>query len=339
MARQPLMSVVITSYTTQRLRDVYQLLDSIRAQTYPGIETIFVTESQELYERVSAYCAEKNINAKLVFSESESGLSASRNLGVKQAEGDIIAFVDDDALPFPDWASQMVKTYEDDSITGVTGSALPLWDGESRQVGTWFPEELYWIIGCTAWSDCNKRQEVRNAWGMNMSFRREALEKAGLFTEGFGLHDSQRAGWVDPPSEDVDLSLRVRERTGKRIVYNPDARVKHRVSQQKLSLKFIIRRAYSVGYQRRMLKRLYPGANLGQEQQLMKRILTRLLPGIIKGFFASPATSWHRLSVTITALFFVTTGYYSYLLKHFSQAEHVMLSGEATRTADYRRQK
>ncbi len=329
MARQPLLSVVITSYTMKRLAGIYELLESIKAQTCTGIEIIFVAESRELYEKVSTHCAGNGINAMLIFSDSRSGLSATRNLGASQATGDIIAFVDDDALPFPGWASHLVKTYDDDSVIGVTGAAFPLWDGEPQE---WFPEELYWIIGCTAWSD-NERREVRNAWGMNMSFRREALQKAGLFTEEFGLHDNRRTGWADPPSEDVDLSLRVRQITGKRIIFNPDAGVRHRVSREKLSLKFITRRAYSVGYQRRMLKRLYPGASLGQEQRLLKRILIRLLPGTLAGFFTRPADSWRRLTITVTALFFVTAGYYSRLIKPFSKGSHVMSNNKTTGAA------
>ena len=88
--------------------------------------------------------------------------------------------------------------------------------------------------------------------------------------------------------------------------------------------------AYSVGYQRRMLKKLYPKANsgtdlLGQEHQLLKRILFRLLPDILGDFFTNPVIAWRRLSVTITVLFFVTLGYYSHLLHPFRK--EVQLGG------------
>ncbi|MCL0036315.1 glycosyltransferase family 2 protein [Dehalococcoidia bacterium] len=50
------MSIIITSYTTERLGDIYELLNSIKAQSYPDIETIFIAEhSKELYERVKEY--------------------------------------------------------------------------------------------------------------------------------------------------------------------------------------------------------------------------------------------------------------------------------------------
>ncbi|HEY40753.1 MAG TPA: glycosyltransferase [Dehalococcoidia bacterium] len=331
MVKQPLLSIVITSYTTERLRDIYELMDSIKNQTYPDIETIFVTESSmELFDKVKAYASENaTFNLAVVLNNGEQGLSAARNIGIKQAKGDIIAFVDDDTVLFDNWAEQVVMAYADDSIIGVTGPALPLWEDESM---SWFPEELYWVISCTAWSGWNEVREVRNAWGMNMSFRREAFERAGLFVSDFGLHNSRRTGWADPPSEDVDLSIRVRESTGKHIVYNPDVRVRHRVYSYRIKQKFIIHRAYSVGYQRRMLKRLYPEAEngkdlLGQEHQLLRRILTWLFPSIFGTFLTNPVIAWRRLSVTMTALFFVAIGYYSPLLNPFNRIRKE--SGEA----------
>ena len=90
-----------------------------------------------------------------------------------EANGDIITFTDDDALPFPEWLEEIVKTFTGgDSIIGVTGLALPLWQEESMN---WFPEEFYWMIGCTAFSKLTEVEEVRNAWGANMSFTKEAF--------------------------------------------------------------------------------------------------------------------------------------------------------------------
>ncbi|MDD3678609.1 MAG: hypothetical protein PHD14_05220, partial [Dehalococcoidales bacterium] len=54
------LSLVITSYTTERLNDIYELLDSIKEQTYRNMETIFVVErSQELRDKLNDYIKEK----------------------------------------------------------------------------------------------------------------------------------------------------------------------------------------------------------------------------------------------------------------------------------------
>lgn len=307
MAREPLLSIIVTSYSIERMGDVYELIDSIKTQTYPSIETIFVAErSTELFEKVKIYAQEKAIPRVIVlFNNGEPGLSAARNLGVKEARGKIIAFVDDDVVLFPDWAEEMVKSYNDDSIAGVTGPALPLWQDESM---SWFPEELYWIISCTAWCDWNEVRPVRNAWGMNMSFRSEIFEQCGLFLNEYGFHKG-------PMAEDNEFSQRVKARTGKKIVYSPTVRLWHRVHKYRLSQEFIKERAYWIGHSRRMLKRLHHEANRGedllsQEHQLLRRIITRLSLSIVKSFFTTPAIAWRKLRVTITALFFVARGYY-----------------------------
>jgi glycosyltransferase involved in cell wall biosynthesis len=183
----PLFSIIITSYTAERLNDIYELLNSIKEQTYLHTEIIFIVErSKDLMDKIHSFGVGNNIpNLNVLFYEAERGLSAARNVGIKQANGDIIAFVDDDVLLYPDWAEKMVKAYKDDAIIGVTGPAFPLWEDTSMD---WFPKEFYWIISCTAWDAEDHIKEVRNAWGMNMSFKREAFKKAEVFSNEFGFH-------------------------------------------------------------------------------------------------------------------------------------------------------
>ena len=316
MVRKPLLSIVVTSYTTERLDDIYELLDGIKLQTYPDIETIFIVErSRELEARVRVYSQKESItDLQVLYNDGEQGLSASRNLGIEHAKGDIVAFVDDDVILFPDWAEQLVKTYDDESIIGVTGSAFPRWEDESM---AWLPEEFYWVVSCTGWygGERNDRvREVRNAWGMNMSFRKKVFDSGISFASAYGLHDSQQKSGPDPPSEDVDLSFRAKRLMKGRILYAPTAVVYHRVYRWRLSTKFIVQRAYSVGYQRRMLKKLYSEVErnpniLQQEYGLLRRILFSLLPRTSWQLFTSPIIAVKKFWISFLVLFFVALGY------------------------------
>ncbi len=314
MVEQPLLSIVITSYTNQRLRDILELLDSIKAQTYPNIETILVVErSNELFANVMAYVSEKTIlNAEVIFNPGEPGASAARNLGIKHSKGDIVAFVDDDVLLLPEWGQEMVNAYlEDDSIIGVAGSVEPLWDDGSI---SWFPDELYWIIGCTAWSGWSNGQQVRNGAGANMSFTKEGILEAGGFDTSIGPKRGGQNGRKQGLAEDAELSLRIANKTGKPIVYSPKARVQHKIYKRyQTSMRYIAERSYQVGCSRVMLKKLYGQEDKGllsPEHNLMKRIVTRLFPDILESFLRSPVVAWRKLSVTIVALSFVALGYY-----------------------------
>ncbi len=317
MTKLLLVSVVISAYTLSRLEDILELLDSIRAQSYPRIETIVVVEkSKVLFNYVKEY-SEKSTPpaAKVIFNSSaETGLSAARNIGIKEAKGDIIAFVDDDSLPFPDWAEQMVKTYEDGSVIGATGPILPLWeDGEIP----WFPREFDWILSCSGFSGITRLAEVRNVYGTNMSFRREALEKAGMFLTNLGARGGGETGKHELVGDETELSLRVREKTGKRILFNPQVRVRHRVYKYRVDSAFIARRAYWEGYTKAMFQLTCRWSGdkklLKVEYGLLRRIFTGLFPCIFRDFFVNPVVAWRRLSVAVVALLFVALGYSDYL--------------------------
>ncbi|MFC1943369.1 glycosyltransferase [Chloroflexota bacterium] len=310
MPKQPLLSIVVTSYSMEREKDILELLDSIKAQTYTNIETVFVAErSKELCERVKSYAEEKAIpNTKVVFNDGIQGQSPARNLGVKHAGGDIIAFIDDDVVLYPDWAEEMVQTYQDDSIIGVTGPAFPLWEDQSLK---WLPEEFYWIVSCTAFAGWNELRTVRCAWGMNMSFRKEAFEHC-RFSENFG-HIAQERRKVGPVVDDAEFSIKLRLITEKLILYNPRVRVRHRVYAYRLGKRFIRGQAYWQGYSKALLRRTYQAdadtRMLRRERALLRRILLKLVPRTATLFFGNPKLAGRIVTLTATVLFYVTLGY------------------------------
>jgi GT2 family glycosyltransferase len=315
---QPLLSIVITCCSLDRLDCLLALLEGIRGQTYPRIETIVVTErSPELHRRVEAYARQGGTgNLKVVFNDGEAGASAARNLGVTHSSGDIVALMDDDSWPFPDWAEQTVRTYDDPSVVGVTGPALPLWPGRAS---TWYPEELHWVIGCTGWFQADRPTEVRNVWLQNASFRREAFELAGMLDVRLGPRDGSdgfkgREFAEGLMSEEVEYSLRVRRATGKRILYNPAVKVRHRVDPRRLTLGYTARWSRWMGVSKRRLEVLpaWREGGLTPERALLRRILTRLLPRIAWRLLTRPVTGWRQLCVTVAALLFVAIGYYGH---------------------------
>jgi len=303
---RPRLSIIITSYSMERLADIFELLDSVSNQTYTNFETIFVAEgSLELLDCVREYVSEKRIpNVRVIFNDGKRGLSEARNLAIGEATGSILAFADDDVVLAKQWAEEIVKTFaQDESIIGVTGSADPLWDDTSN---SWLPEELDWLLSCTRWCHWYETREVRNVWGMNMAFGREAFEVCGLFPTELGYHRG-------PMAEDLGFSMMVRRATRKRIVFNPKARVSHKVHQYRLSWRFIAERSYWIGHSRRMLEKYYPNtadeSTLSTENDLLKRIVTQLLPRTLNNF--------RQLSVTLVVLFFAGLGY---LLPGFPQS-------------------
>jgi cellulose synthase/poly-beta-1,6-N-acetylglucosamine synthase-like glycosyltransferase len=293
-----------------RLLDVRELLDSIAAQSYRPIETILVVQqARDLLEALYHYVGERqDANIRLYFNASKAGLSSSRNLGVREAEGDVLAFVDDDVIISPDWAEQVMATFADGTAIGMTGPALPLWQDESMR---WLPDEFHWLISCTSWVNWETIRPVRNVWGHSMAFRREAFEQAGLFQTALGLR-----GLGGPVAEDSEFSLRVQVRTGKRLLYNPRAVVWHKVRPYRLGWRYIAQRSYWIGRSRHLLTRAYAGDEnaLKPEMELLKRILGNLPRRIARTVLHHPTTAWQQFLLTVWSLSFVSIGYLSGLL-------------------------
>jgi glycosyltransferase involved in cell wall biosynthesis len=315
MAEQPLISIIVPSYSLRRLADIFELLKSVEAQTYPNIETIVVVEHSPMLRGIIREYAAKNGNGRLKIIDSDKpGATPARNTGIGLARGEYLAFVDDDASLTPDWAAELVRTYRDENIAGVTGPILPLWEREPK---SWFPAELDWVIGCSRWLESDRVVAIRSVLGTNASFRKDAMKLAGCYSSTLGACKSVRSEWR-VIAEEAEVSLRVKRATGNKIVYNPKLTIFHRVAGYKLRWGFIAQRSYQVGRTRQLIKTLGEAAGvetdiLGIEHRLLRRILTGLIPGTLASFPRRPADACRRLAVTVFALFFVALGYFSHM--------------------------
>jgi cellulose synthase/poly-beta-1,6-N-acetylglucosamine synthase-like glycosyltransferase len=308
---EPLLSVVVASYTMERLPDIEALLASLESQDYGALETVFVVEkSRELYESLRERA--NGGGSRVVWNGGEGGLSSNRNLGLRESSGEVVAFVDDDVVLDGGWASAVARCFVDETVGGVTGPAYPLWAEEGMD---WLPEEFHWLVSCSSWADWRDVREVRNAWGHNMAFQRGAMEAAGPFSTELGLRDGK-----GPLAEDTEFSLRLRARTGKRILYNPKAVSWHRVHPYRLSGRFVRERSYSMGQSRAMMatfaRGLEPDAGaLESEGRLLRRIVLRLLPATVLGLARRPRRSWRRLSLAVSSLAWLALGYAAGLIE------------------------
>ena len=310
----PLVSVIVSAYTMERQDDLLELLSSLEKQTYRNFEVILVIEkSHELFARLECYArSQDSPETTLLFNNSgEKGLSAARNIGIQAAHGEIMAFIDDDAVASPGWLEEMVKTYlSQPRAIGVTGSIQPRWENPSME---WFPQEFLWVFACTAYDDGTIRT-VRNGYGTNMSFRKEAFNTCGRFNISLGAQGGGVRGKNELVGEDTEFSMRVTRLTGRQIIFNPIVAVKHRAYAHRLKRSFIIRRAYWEGYTKALFERNYRTGSaaitpLAPEKALLRRILFGLVPSCLAELFRRPVRAYKRLDVTFTILFCVALGY------------------------------
>ena len=197
----PRISVVVCTYNGSRtIRDCLEGLKRLR---YPNFEVIVVNDgsTDATPDIVREY------DVRLISTENR-GLSSARNTGWREATGEIIAYIDDDAYPDRDWLTHLAATFLRTSDVGVGGPNIsPPGDGP--------------IAKCIALAPGNPihvmltDREAEHIPGCNMAFRRSALQEIGGFDEQFRV-----AG------DDVDVCWSLRER-GRTLGFSPSAVVWH----------------------------------------------------------------------------------------------------------------
>jgi glycosyltransferase involved in cell wall biosynthesis len=308
----PRVSLLVTTYTVERAGDILDLLDSAMRQRSDQIEVILVAEGSPQLQATVERVAESfnGLRIKVVPNAGVTGLSGARNAGITYAQGDIVAFVDDDVVLFPDWCERLLETFaRHESVVGVMGTAIPLWEDPRM---TWLPEEFFWIVSCTGSVDGEQEKPVRNAWGVNMAFRRKVFDCL-RFDERLGGNmgsiDGSKLGLL---GEDTLFSVRVREATGGTILCNPRVKVYHKVRGYRLTRRYFTRRAFWEGFTKATLVREYgPRLGLERERQLLEDILVRFFPKSVRDLVRQPVLSAKRMSFATTVLFLVALGYAS----------------------------
>ena len=268
----PDVSVVICAHTEQRWDDTLAAVASVRAQSLAARETIVVVDHNPvLYERLKSALA----GVTVVENREERGLSGGKNTGVALARGEIVAFLDDDAVAEPGWLRFFADSYADPCVLGVGGLTLPLW--ETRRPA-WFPGEFDWVVGCTYVGMPPARAPVRNLLGGNASFRREVFGVIGGFSSGIGRSAGKRPLGCEETEFCIRLGQRVR---GSVLLFDHRAVIWHRVPAARCGFAYFRARCYAEGLSKALVTRSV-GAADGLSSE--RRYTTRTLPrGVARG--------------------------------------------------------
>jgi glucosyl-dolichyl phosphate glucuronosyltransferase len=266
----PSISVVICAYTLERIQLLGEGIEALATQTLAPFEVVLVSDNSAELE---AEAVRRWPDVRVIPNQEPQGLSGARNTGLAAARGDVVAFLDDDATPAPDWIERMSADYLDPAVLGVGGTVTPRWE---RGQPAWFPPEFYWVVGCTHSGMPKTTTEVRNVIGANMSFRRDALLEVDGFRREFGRVGKDTAG-----AEETDLCIRIGARHPEgRILYDPAVAVEHFVPASRGTVEYFLERCRGEGRSKATLARLVGSdSGLSDERTYVRSTLPR-------GFFA-----------------------------------------------------
>jgi len=211
-------SVIVN--TCDRVHSLRTLLRSLNHQTYPNFEVVVVVGPTK--DDTIDMLSEEFGNQVNVVRCAEFNLSSSRNVGLANAAGDVVAFIDDDAVPCPTWLAQLAGAYSDSAVAGAGGSTYNV----NPEVG-----ELQFFRGL--FSVLAEQDDVRTSdrlpekptapldhWfprfhGTNMSYRKEIVIEMRGFDERY-----------EYLFDDSDIAARLARR-GHQLRQLPDAVVYH----------------------------------------------------------------------------------------------------------------
>jgi GT2 family glycosyltransferase len=198
----PKVSVVVCVYNGERTLD--SCLASLQKLNYPNYEVIVVNDGSTDGTR---QIAESYGYIHLIHQENK-GLSEARNVGVRAASGEIVAFTDADCMADPDWLTHLVARFQSSEFAAVGGPNLT-------------PPDDSFVASCVAVSPGAPTHVLlddeiaEHIPGCNMAFQREALEAIDGFDPIF-----RAAG------DDVDLCWRLQNK-GYKIGFSAAAVVWH----------------------------------------------------------------------------------------------------------------
>jgi hypothetical protein len=292
-------SVVVCAYTFERLEWTTECLSAVLAQLQDPQLIVVVDHNEGLRQELER----RFPLVQVVENDGPPGLGAGRNTGLSRAEGDLVAFVDDDALPTPNWLTGLETAFDDPLVLAAGGHARPTWAGARP---AWFPDEYLWVVGCS-YRGMPLSGPVRNPIGCNMAFRRVPLLEAGGFNPLLG-----RLGDVPFGLEETELCVRLqRANPGGRIVMVRDAEVMHHVPLSRQSPHYFLQRCYQEGKGKALLSRLADGAALSSERSYALRTLPRALMRELGGLLRmrSPAVRLARSAAIAGGLASAAAGY------------------------------
>lgn len=224
------MNVTVLIATYNRAAMLGETIDAFAAQRTPPAlrwELLVVDNNSRDDTRgvVDRYAQDFIVPLRYLF-EPRQGKSHALNAGIRVAQGEVIAFIDDDVLVPPDWVATVQRVMDRWSADGAGGRILPRWEISPPQ----------WLVKSPLLRARLALVEVEapevlaipmtgqaRIWGANMVLRRTVFDQIGGFDVRLGPTGTRAVNY-----EDYDMLERAIT-SGHKVVYDPELTVYHRI--------------------------------------------------------------------------------------------------------------
>ncbi|MEJ6389905.1 glycosyltransferase family 2 protein [Gymnodinialimonas ulvae] len=182
------LSVVVVS--TGRPEALHRCLLALSQLRRAGCEVVVVAD------RAGRHAVQDFAGRIKLLPQDIPNISAARNAGIASSSGQIVAFIDDDAVPEPTWGDAIVQAFTQPGIAAVTGPVL----GRNGIGLQWGPQAVNGQVDEVETEPATPFRDgfVRKLHGTNMAFRRAVFDQIGGFDEAMHFY-----------LDDTDMALRI----------------------------------------------------------------------------------------------------------------------------------
>ena len=242
-----MLSVIICTYNREKY--IGNLLESITKNTLKKSEYEILLIDNNCTDNTESVCQLfAKQHSEICFRylhEQEQGLSAARNKGIREAKGDILVYVDDDAL-VDEWYLETFADFfnNNPNIFAAGGPIIPLYETQEPKWMTRYTKEL--LCGYLYFGDKETMfPRGRYPGGGNAAYRSEVFQKIGFFNTELGRKGNSLMG-----AEEKDIFDKM-QTLGMQFYYLPQAILHHIIPQKKLEQDYFDRLTLQIGQSER----------------------------------------------------------------------------------------
>jgi GT2 family glycosyltransferase len=307
-------SVIVCAYINKRWQALCDCIAGLRRQVLPAHEIVLVIDHNP---SLCKKALKSFPDVRVIQNNRTKGLSGARNTGIAYASGDILAFIDEDAVPEKHWLQKLSDGYRDRTVVGVGGAVISNWQNGKP---AWFPEEFNWIVGCSYRGMPQTKAFVRNLIGCNMSFRKSIFRITDGFRPGIG-----RIGTLPMGCEETELCIRTHQKIpNAQIVYEPEAQVMHLVPPERGTWQYFRKRCFSEGISKALVSGFVGqrSALSSERAYTMKTLPAGIFHGIRESIECRSLYPVLKAYAIIEGLLVTTAGYLSGMLSFNQQSSN-----------------